>query len=151
MSANSTLMTSSPLSQVVNLIDAIGSTPSLSYHKEKTATSAVLLPISGSAGGVGGACVCAHQPLPFGQGKGWVTTCTPVHRAACVVSRGRWWGASHSLFLSPPLPHTHTRSRVRLVLFCITRMRVFTVGVIVGPSCTRQSKATKAREGSRPS
>ena len=49
-------------------INAIGSSGTLGYHKSKTADSMTLLPAGGA--GVGGACVCAHKPLPFGSGKG---------------------------------------------------------------------------------
>lgn len=59
----------------ISLIDAIGSTPALSYHLEKTASTIFMLPVGGA--NVSGACICAHEPLPFGQGKGTLIY-TPV-------------------------------------------------------------------------
>jgi hypothetical protein len=50
------------------LIVAVGAGAVFAYHQEKTAASMVLLPTEGV--GVGGACVCARSPAPFGQGKG---------------------------------------------------------------------------------
>ena len=38
------------------------------YHKSKTIGSAMLLPVAAPT--VGGVCVCAHEPAPFGAGKG---------------------------------------------------------------------------------
>jgi len=52
----------------VALITAVGSGPTLAYHREKTTVTAWLLPTR--APNVSGACVCARAPLPFGQGKG---------------------------------------------------------------------------------
>ena len=53
---------------VLPMINAVGSTAAFGYHKTKTATSLVLLPAA--ATGTGGACICAHEPAPFGAGKG---------------------------------------------------------------------------------
>ena len=49
----------------INFINALGSTPMLSYHKSKTATSINLFPSAGSP-----ACVCSYPAAPFGQGSG---------------------------------------------------------------------------------
>lgn len=49
-------------------INAVGSGPSLAYHKAKMPATLSLLPV----GGVG-ACVCAVAPPPFGEGKGSMT------------------------------------------------------------------------------
>jgi hypothetical protein len=65
-------------------INAVGTGVDLSYHRAKTISTIVLLPVdrteattasastlgSAPALSVGGACVCATKPLPFGQGKG---------------------------------------------------------------------------------
>ena len=48
----------------LSFINAIGSTPTLSYHKEKTPSSLAVLP------GNVGMCLCASKPIPFGQGAG---------------------------------------------------------------------------------
>lgn len=55
-------------SQVLPLINAVGAGPTVAYHKAKTAATLVLLPEATVS--AAGACVCAKQPLPFGQGKG---------------------------------------------------------------------------------
>eukprot|EP00658_Telonema_sp_P-2_P055629 TRINITY_DN44215_c0_g1_i1.p1 TRINITY_DN44215_c0_g1~~TRINITY_DN44215_c0_g1_i1.p1 ORF type:complete len:708 (-),score=147.60 TRINITY_DN44215_c0_g1_i1:102-2225(-) len=46
-------------------INAIGNGPTLAYHKNKDIGTLALLPVDGA-----GACLCANQPAPFGQGKG---------------------------------------------------------------------------------
>lgn len=47
-------------------INAIGSTPTLSYHKVKTASSLLLFPANATEA----ACVCAVKPAAFGHAKG---------------------------------------------------------------------------------
>lgn len=49
-------------------INAVGSKQTLSYHRDKTASTLALLPVSAS--GATGACLCPDHPAPFGQGKG---------------------------------------------------------------------------------
>lgn len=49
-------------------INAVGSTPTLSYHKDKSPSSLSLIPVAGD--NAAGACICASKPSPFGQGKG---------------------------------------------------------------------------------
>lgn len=52
-------------------INAIGSTPTLSYHKDKAPSALALLPVrDGGGGGVAGLCVCKAKPAPFGKAKG---------------------------------------------------------------------------------
>eukprot|EP01060_Flectonema_neradi_P014145 TRINITY_DN20862_c0_g1_i1.p1 TRINITY_DN20862_c0_g1~~TRINITY_DN20862_c0_g1_i1.p1 ORF type:complete len:767 (+),score=171.44 TRINITY_DN20862_c0_g1_i1:37-2337(+) len=51
---------------VLPFINAIGSQPTLSYHKYRTPSSLSILP----SDDVAGTCVCAAKPIPFGQGKG---------------------------------------------------------------------------------
>jgi len=62
-------------SSVLPLIDAVGSTKQFAHHKAKTAASAVLLPVDAPSAQrqVGGACVCAAKPPPFGAGVGTFT------------------------------------------------------------------------------
>lgn len=49
-------------------INAVGSKPTLSYHKDKTFSTLALLPVGDSS--ATGACLCPEHPAPFGQGKG---------------------------------------------------------------------------------
>mmetsp|Transcript_145113 Transcript_145113/g.404305 ORF Transcript_145113/g.404305 Transcript_145113/m.404305 type:complete len:785 (-) Transcript_145113:188-2542(-) len=53
---------------LLSLINAVGSKPSLSYHKAKGPTALALLPIQ--AKGTAGACLCASGSAPFGKAKG---------------------------------------------------------------------------------
>jgi hypothetical protein len=48
-------------------INAVGSSPQLSYHKAKTPSGLSVLPVDSEGAG---ACICAEKPAPFGQGKG---------------------------------------------------------------------------------
>lgn len=47
----------------IPFINAVGSTPTFSYHKDKSPASITLLPIAGSA------CVCSGSKLKFGDGS----------------------------------------------------------------------------------
>lgn len=47
------------------IINAVGSKPTLSFHKDKSPSSLSLLPVGG-----GVTCICASAPAPFGQGQG---------------------------------------------------------------------------------
>eukprot|EP00051_Salpingoeca_urceolata_P026537 m.477668 g.477668 ORF g.477668 m.477668 type:complete len:870 (+) comp20913_c0_seq1:229-2838(+) len=49
---------------LLHFINAIGSTPKLSYHKDKTASTIAILPTNKPV------CVCDLKPAPFGQAKG---------------------------------------------------------------------------------
>lgn len=55
-------------SPVFPMINAVGSQPKLSYHKDKTPFTMLILPVQ--AKGVAGACICASKVAPFGQAKG---------------------------------------------------------------------------------
>lgn len=57
-----------PSSTQLPFINAVGSGPTLAYHKVKGPSSLSLIPVEGD--GVSGACVCAVQPAPFGRGQG---------------------------------------------------------------------------------
>eukprot|EP00040_Diaphanoeca_grandis_P037212 m.241412 g.241412 ORF g.241412 m.241412 type:complete len:883 (+) comp33774_c0_seq2:100-2748(+) len=50
----------------IPFINAVGSSPELSYHKFKIPSTLSLLPI----GNTSGVCICEQDPAPFGQGKG---------------------------------------------------------------------------------
>ncbi|CAE7469985.1 unnamed protein product [Symbiodinium pilosum] len=50
----------------LNFICAVGSTPNLSYHSQRTPGRLSFLPLGGSEG----ACICRGEPVPFGQAKG---------------------------------------------------------------------------------
>jgi len=52
---------------LLNFINAVGSTPTLSYHKSKTAAKIAILPV-GSEGD--DFCICSVAPPPFGSGFG---------------------------------------------------------------------------------
>lgn len=52
----------------LNFLNAVGNTSTFSYHKLKSPSSITLLPSAGA-----GACVCASDPAPFGQGKGFLS------------------------------------------------------------------------------
>ena len=64
------------------VIVAIGSTPTLSYHKAKTATQLALLPAGAPV------CVCARAPAPFGQGKGRLLYAGPGPQSGVSVGFG---------------------------------------------------------------
>ena len=49
----------------IPMINAIGGTPKLAFHKNKDPVTLSLLPVGG-----GGACVCQGSPAPFGSKKG---------------------------------------------------------------------------------
>jgi len=49
----------------LNFISAVGNTPNLSYHSQRTAGQLTFLPVD-----VNGACICRGKPIPFGQGRG---------------------------------------------------------------------------------
>ncbi|CAE7783457.1 unnamed protein product [Symbiodinium sp. CCMP2592] len=49
----------------LNFISAVGNTPNLSYHNQRTAGQLTFLPVD-----VNGACICRGKPIPFGQGTG---------------------------------------------------------------------------------
>ena len=51
-------------------INAVGSGPTLAYHKNKALGTLVVLPV---AGGAPTGCVCASKPAPFGSAKGSLT------------------------------------------------------------------------------
>eukprot|EP00041_Stephanoeca_diplocostata_P021125 m.486046 g.486046 ORF g.486046 m.486046 type:complete len:898 (+) comp21742_c0_seq1:58-2751(+) len=51
---------------VLNFINAVGSGPTLAYHKDKAASAVAVLPVRDS----GSACICSVAPAPFGSGKG---------------------------------------------------------------------------------
>ena len=51
----------------VPILVAYGSSPSFSYHKDKTPAKLTLAPVSGTGAG---ACVCPQAPKPFGQASG---------------------------------------------------------------------------------
>jgi len=53
----------------IPIINAVGSTPKLSYHKDKSPTHVSLLPIHDTKSS-GEACICSSPPPPFGHGSG---------------------------------------------------------------------------------
>ncbi|CAJ1420413.1 unnamed protein product [Effrenium voratum] len=64
--ASSDYYTFDPLKEeTVNFINAVGSGPTLSYHKHRTLGQLVFLPISGE-----GACVCKEKAPAFGEAQG---------------------------------------------------------------------------------
>jgi len=58
---------------VLHFINAVGTGPTLAYHKDKLPSSITMLPVAPTSGHVGGACVCAAKDIPFGQAKGYLT------------------------------------------------------------------------------
>ena len=56
----------------LNYINAVGSTPTFGFHKNKAPSSLTMLPVA-----TGGVCICAKPPPPFGQAKGKLVY-TPV-------------------------------------------------------------------------
>jgi len=63
--ATSQHFTFDPLALSLNVIDAIGSTPTISYHKQKTTTTMQLWPSA-----LAPVAVCTVPAAPFGQGSG---------------------------------------------------------------------------------
>jgi hypothetical protein len=55
-------------SSKINLINAVGSGPSLAYHKVKSPTAISLFPLVGDS--VAGACLCNGDDVPFGSATG---------------------------------------------------------------------------------
>ena len=53
----------------INIIDAVGSTPKLAYHKDKTAAVLQMWPTAAAAS----VCLCEQPPIPFGMGAGTIT------------------------------------------------------------------------------
>ena len=51
----------------LSFINAVGSGPALSYHKDKTAAQIALLPLAAAGDGL---CICSVAPPPFGSGTG---------------------------------------------------------------------------------
>jgi len=53
---------------ILPFINAVGTGPNLSYHKDKTPSTLALLPVTSE--GVTGACLCPESPKPFGKAQG---------------------------------------------------------------------------------
>lgn len=76
---------------VLPLINAVGNSPHLSYHKDKAPTFAALLPVD--AAGAAGTCLCASGPAAFGRAKGnlvYERTAQPADTGSGTIRFENW-------------------------------------------------------------
>jgi hypothetical protein len=62
-----------PTTIVLPFINAIGTQPLLSYHKDHAPNQLVFSPVQTSGSNVVGNCICNGKPAPFGAGTGTLT------------------------------------------------------------------------------
>ena len=83
-----------PRKLTLDIIEAVGSTPTLAYHRVKTVSQVSLWPSIGSAGVDGfenvssaPVCVCSVPALPFGKGEGTLEYVCSRRKIPCLVIR----------------------------------------------------------------
>lgn len=83
----------------IPIIVAVGTGPSLAYHKAKFPTSLTMLPVGKSAVG---ACICPEKPAPFGESSGELVYNRVVNQTADVGNGAVAFKAGKC----PPFPRT---------------------------------------------
>jgi len=132
----------------LNFIDAVGSTSTFSYHKSKTPSSLLLLPLSAPA------CVCAGKPMPFGNGacKGaiaYIATNQTEDKGAGTVN-------FNNECAPQPLSQLLTQVTMMLVLLLVLVLLVLVLLVLAltlslpGFSTTRPATSAPTSAGSLP-